>query len=479
METYTLERILKDRNAKLTFWLVVPVALSYLILQILLFVNQMNETQKQISIWREDQKNRIAQALFLQNDADLKEIIHLQEKKLNQSELPLQIEVWDKKRKLKANHSTLSKKEKMLELPQGMRVNFRQGEIIDVTSLYLGDKIQGYLVIHAFYDWKRLIRPSLLLLIACLAVFLILKFGVWLWVLTLRRSIVRPVERMTLEISPELIKFESLKPISLSEVDFKFAPIEFVKLVKSYNHLVSNIKILHEKENQFVAGAARVEVATQVAHDIRSPLAALLLAIEELPPLPGKQKEIFLGVLMRINEIGEELLTSRKKEGESVTNSSIEPSCGSINLKPLVSAIVDEKRILLSGNLEIQLIVPEVPEVKVVAEESDLKRALSNLIDNAIEALEGWGEIRLKFTETDGKVSLLVKDSGKGIPKEQFDRVWEPGVSFGKKNGNGLGLSFVKSVVESWGGLVALDSDLNKGTVVSIQLRVTDTESKE
>ncbi len=109
-------------------------------------------------------------------------------------------------------------------------------------------------------------------------------------------------------------------------------------------------------------------------------------------------------------------------------------------------------------------------EIRVKAHEADLKRALSNLIDNALQSLGARGEITLEVTPFRDSVCLSVIDNGRGIKKENLLRVWDEGVSVDKKQGHGLGLSFVKRVVESWGGRVALESSLDKGTKVSLFL---------
>jgi len=149
---------------------------------------------------------------------------------------------------------------------------------------------------------------------------------------------------------------------------------------------------------------------------------------------------------------------------------------GPVAVKPIIEAIFQEKKLLISHRPQLSLRAIEISECLVFAREIELKRALSNLIDNAIEAIENEGEIIVKAKVIGNICYLSVKDNGKGIAKADFNRVWVPGVSLGKTNGHGFGLSFVREAVASWGGRTVLDSALGKGTVISLQLRVFEEE---
>ena len=470
MESQTLENILRERNRKLTFWLLGPVVISYFVLQMVLFSFQMKESQREVERWRNAQRDRIVQALFLQNQTDLQALSATVTQEAGTNRAAISFGVWNGKRRWVAGNMEALSALELSKLPIGMKVNFKTGIIYDVSALHLADHLQGYLVVKSVYDWKNLLRDSGLLLLCCLMVFLSLKSGVWVLIGTLKRTVVSPLKWMTSEIDPRLKELTSLSPISLSTLDLKRSPTEFIELLKGYNRLIEKIKSLREKEIHHIAISARVDLATQVAHDVRSPLAALSLAIEGLPPLPGKQKEIFLGVAKRIQEISEELLVSRVfKEEDREHPKENGPSAGA-NISELVGSIIEEKRIISEKKSVNFKWVSPIAEIRVKAHEADLKRALSNLIDNALQSLGARGEITLEVTTLRDSVCVSVIDNGRGIKKENLLRVWDEGVSVDKKQGHGLGLSFVKRVVESWGGRVALESSSDKGTKVSLYL---------
>ena len=97
---------------------------------------------------------------------------------------------------------------------------------------------------------------------------------------------------------------------------------------------------------------------------------------------------------------------------------------------------------------------------------------IENLIKNAIDAMKGRGSIDVTI-EDDGKTTKIkVTDSGKGIPKNQFKTIFEPGFTT-KKRGWGLGLSLTKRIVEEYhnGKIKVLQSELNKGTTFEISFK--------
>ncbi len=97
---------------------------------------------------------------------------------------------------------------------------------------------------------------------------------------------------------------------------------------------------------------------------------------------------------------------------------------------------------------------------------------VENLCKNAIDAMEGAGNISITMHELTDKISIDVADSGKGIPKNKFNTIFAPGYTT-KSRGWGLGLSLSKRIIEEYhhGSIYVKSSELNKGTVFRIDLR--------
>lgn len=96
---------------------------------------------------------------------------------------------------------------------------------------------------------------------------------------------------------------------------------------------------------------------------------------------------------------------------------------------------------------------------------------IENLVKNAIDAMRGKGDLKIAITNSDKFVYVQVIDSGKGLPKAQFKKIFEPGFT-SKKRGWGLGLSLSKRIIEDYhnGKIKVLRSELSKGTIFQIAL---------
>jgi signal transduction histidine kinase len=113
----------------------------------------------------------------------------------------------------------------------------------------------------------------------------------------------------------------------------------------------------------------------------------------------------------------------------------------------------------------------DAPEIKIpVLLNSALHSwTIENLVKNAIDAMKGRGQLAVTIEEEGKVVKIKVSDTGKGIPKNQFKNIFEPGFTT-KKRGWGLGLSLTKRIVEEYhkGKIKVLSSELNKGTTMQV-----------
>ncbi|WP_203256104.1 sensor histidine kinase [Hyunsoonleella ulvae] len=96
---------------------------------------------------------------------------------------------------------------------------------------------------------------------------------------------------------------------------------------------------------------------------------------------------------------------------------------------------------------------------------------IENLVKNGIDAMKGRGKITIEITQLEHHVKINVSDTGKGIPKKNFNTIFEPGYTT-KKRGWGLGLSLTKRIVEDFhnGKIKVLESTLGKGSTIQISL---------
>lgn len=96
---------------------------------------------------------------------------------------------------------------------------------------------------------------------------------------------------------------------------------------------------------------------------------------------------------------------------------------------------------------------------------------IENLLKNSVDAMKGKGELSLQIDDTSKKIKITVIDSGKGMPKSLYKKIFKPGFTT-KKRGWGLGLSLSKRIVDDYhkGKIFVLRSEIDKGTSIQIQL---------
>ncbi len=212
------------------------------------------------------------------------------------------------------------------------------------------------------------------------------------------------------------------------------------------------------------------EVAHQVAHDIRSPLAALRMTVESMSSLIDEKKRTLFSAIERINDIANDLVskapTSSPKED---TNSSVKPELISV----LVDQIVSEKRMQYRerSGITFRLSITRQAHLSFSKiSNKEFKRSLSNILDNSAEAMKSSGIISIDVDVIAGMIAIQVKDNGIGIPNHIIPQLMQKGQSYGKPNGNGLGLYSSKRNIETWNGQVEISSELNVGTTLKIQL---------
>lgn len=117
----------------------------------------------------------------------------------------------------------------------------------------------------------------------------------------------------------------------------------------------------------------------------------------------------------------------------------------------------------LKINVEKQETLPVV-----LADPNQIKQVFFNVLKNASEAMEGGGTIRIRSQSDDEFVYIQIGDTGRGIDRENFGRIFEPYYST-KSGGHGLGMMIVQRIVREHGGQIGIDSQLGRGTVVTLQ----------
>jgi nitrogen-specific signal transduction histidine kinase len=125
-----------------------------------------------------------------------------------------------------------------------------------------------------------------------------------------------------------------------------------------------------------------------------------------------------------------------------------------------------------SNLIQFEIHAPE-DEIFVNLNQQLFSWTIENLVKNAIDAMKGKGKLKVKIFKTDKYVKIHVIDTGKGLPKSLFNKIFEPGFT-SKKRGWGLGLSLAKRIIEDYhdGKIKVLQSEIGKGTTMQISLKL-------
>ncbi|OGR63024.1 MAG: hypothetical protein A2X31_00480 [Elusimicrobia bacterium GWB2_63_22] len=236
--------------------------------------------------------------------------------------------------------------------------------------------------------------------------------------------------------------------------------VKELEVLRSKN--LERLRLVREKAGM----EALVNLSTQVAHDIRSPLAALGAAAKGLD-LPQEQRSMIDGAVARMQGIADDLLTRYRAPSAGPAK----PKTSVLVLAGLVEQVVAEKRLQHKDKPGVSIdFAAGAAEIKASVEPTEFQRLVSNLINNSVEAFSGPGTVSVALSALDHKVLLTVKDNGKGIPPEILARLGQKGETHGKAGGTGLGVYHARKTVESWGGSFKIESESGKGTAVTLEL---------
>jgi signal transduction histidine kinase len=223
-------------------------------------------------------------------------------------------------------------------------------------------------------------------------------------------------------------------------------------------------KMLQESERLAAIGST----AGMVGHDIRNPLQAITgdvyLLESEVSSLPegdakDNMKESLEGIdqnVQYVNKIVQDLQDYARP---------ITPVVTETNLETLFEDMLKNG---VPENIEASLRV-EKKAKKIVTDTQLLKRVLSNLVSNSLQAMPNGGKLMVRAFRDVGDTVITVEDTGGGIPENVRSRLFTP-LFTTKSKGQGFGLPVVKRMTEALGGTVSFESELEKGTKFIIRL---------
>jgi signal transduction histidine kinase len=248
---------------------------------------------------------------------------------------------------------------------------------------------------------------------------------------------------------------------------------ELGRLSTSFNQMLTELERSHvdlqtalESQRRFVADAS---------HELRTPMTAIRTNVEFLARVPGAHEEDRAGAL---HDVLAEMRRMETLVGDLLALARLEATGAraarrAVRLDHLLADIYRDASRLAPAGIEVRL--APTPEVWVSGDRDDLRRAVWNLVENALKYTRA-GRVDLRLRAADGLAELEVADTGIGIAAADqarvFDRFWRAQSTRGT-SGSGLGLAITKWVAQAHGGTVLVESVLGQGTTFALQLPAT------
>jgi signal transduction histidine kinase len=282
------------------------------------------------------------------------------------------------------------------------------------------------------------------------------------------------------EMNDRIIKIEQNE-------EFYFNVI--VTMIKDLESKVSGIIILLKDVTQLKQlEKARTDFVSTISHEFKTPLTSIMMGTSMI--IDGS-----MGVL---NEEQQDILGTIKEDGERLTRlvndllelSRIEAGSSVFNIEPCsIDAIIDDsvKQFAIQAahkNVSIHVRVEEMMP-KVIVDYEKITWVFNNLISNALKYTNSGDEILINASIRNERMYILVKDTGVGIPEEFQEKIFDKYVQVKGQDlearGTGLGLAVVKEIINTHGGEIWCESELDTGSTFTftLPLNISEVQSEK
>ena len=253
--------------------------------------------------------------------------------------------------------------------------------------------------------------------------------------------------------------------------DLKPKLVEAERLIALERARSSHQKMMLEEVNQM-----KSEFVSNISHELRTPLASIVGFSETIasdPNMPVEMRNEFNLIILNEGKrlaklINDVLDLSRMETGRIAINKS------KVNIIKLIQRMINNNRGLIDAkNLSLTTELPS-DEIIIEVDEERLLQALDSLMDNSIKFTNEGGRIKVILNNLYREVEIVITDTGIGIPAKDIPFLFQKFYKVNRPDsdipGAGMGLVFVKQIVDLHKGLINIQSEPNKGTSVLIKL---------
>jgi two-component system nitrogen regulation sensor histidine kinase NtrY len=272
----------------------------------------------------------------------------------------------------------------------------------------------------------------------------------------------RPVEELA-AFARKVARGEWSEPLTLRSVG------ELETLVTALETMRSDLATYRERLVTSERQAAWSLMARKVAHEVKNPLTPIAVSVADLKRSYEQQRPDFPAVLdQAVRTISEEVSSLKRllqefSEFARLPAPQLAP-CSIETIFAGISALYAAE--VARGRLNV---VPPAGPVAMRADAEQVRQVLINLIQNALEAVDGDGAVTLSAEAVTGFIEISVADDGAGLSDEQRAQLFVPGFTT-KAQGSGLGLTIAQRIVHDHGGAITVDSKRERGTTIRVRI---------
>lgn len=356
-----------------------------------------------------------------------------------------------------ANREIELRKEILGQVRSGLKVDYQQDSYQVLGTLYIAGNDQ-FVVIAAATDPEGLIYLSKLKIILVI-VFIIslVMFFITGWLYSGRA--LKPISDVVKKVEEITITSLDLRIYEGNGTD------EIGRLAKTFNNMLERLETAFAVQKVFIANAS---------HELRTPLTSINGQLEVLMMKDRTSEEYknalesVLDDIRSLIELSNRLLLIARTSAEGPVNFNHQVRIDEILWQ------VREEIIRFNAGYQIHISIDpsltDYDQMMVAGDESLLKVAISNLIDNACKYSDDH-KVLVKLQYIENHIGVIFEDRGIGISREDLSRIYEPfyrGKNALTRKGTGIGLPLVSQIIKNHNGRLTITSELNVGTVVTL-----------